>query len=125
MGTVEAAPNQLVWQQDLTGQVFDPASLNMFWFELTAGAYGPVEQVGAIVEVVDGSAWHLSFQQGGEAVETELPVERWLNGRPDRPSQIEVVGAAIEIDQIEAALADCGLSDEMLAHYQAQFRERL
>jgi hypothetical protein len=116
------ATNQMVWQQDLTGQVLDPASLNMFWFELTAGAYGQIHHVGAIVEIVDGSAWHLTFEQGGEPVEAELPVERWLTGRPTRPSGIEVVGENLDTVSITTTLRDCGLSDAILANYQAQLR---
>jgi hypothetical protein len=30
--------------------VFDPASLNVFWFELTAGAYGQIDAVQATVK---------------------------------------------------------------------------
>jgi hypothetical protein len=117
--------NQLAWQYDLTGQVLDSSSLNVFWFELTAGAYGQIQRANAIVEIVDGSAWHLGFEPGHDPVETELPVERWLNGRPQRPSQIEVVAAA-DFDPIgvTSALQACGLSDAVLANYQAQLRER-
>jgi hypothetical protein len=117
--------NQLTWQYDLTGQVLDSTSLNVFWFELTAGAYGLIQRATAIVEVVDGSAWQLDFSHGEAPVETELPVERWLNGRPQRPSQIEVV-AAVDFDPIgvTSALQACGLSDAVLANYQAQLRER-
>jgi hypothetical protein len=117
--------NQLAWQYDLTGQVLDSSSLNVFWFELTAGAYGQIQRANAIVEIVDGSVWHLGFSQGEAPVETELPVERWLDGRPQRPSQIAVVAAA-DFDPIGVtiALQGCSLSDAVLANYQAQLRER-
>jgi hypothetical protein len=119
------AANQLVWHHDLTGQVLDPASLNLFWFELTEGAYGQIHRAVAIVEVVDGSAWELSFNQGETPTETELPVERWLSGRPSRPSQIEVV-AGVDFDPIgvTTALRDCGLSDAVLTQYQTQLQEQ-
>jgi hypothetical protein len=119
------AANQLVWHHDLTGQVLDPASLNLLWYELTQGAYGQIRSADAIVEIIDGSAWRLRFDQGEEPVETELPVELWLTGRPVRPSQIEVV-ADVDFDPIgvTTALRDCGLSDEVLANYQAQVREQ-
>jgi hypothetical protein len=116
--------NPMTWQQDLTGQVLDAASLNLFWFELTTGAYGQIERVGAIVEVVDGSAWHLGFEQSHDPVETELPVERWLTGRPTRPSSIEVVGADLDVIGIATTLKQCGLSDDVLANYQAQLRSK-
>jgi hypothetical protein len=118
------ATEQMVWRQDLTGQVLDSASLNLFWSELTAGAYGAIDRVDAIVEIVDGSAWWLTFEAGNTPVETELPVERWLNGRPTRPSQIEVVGEGLDALGMMTALRDCGLSDAVLANYQAQLRER-
>jgi hypothetical protein len=120
--TSSTIANQLVWQHDLTGQVLDSASLNVFWFELTASAYGPVQRANAIVEVVDGSAWHLSFEQGHDPVETELPVERWLTGRPTRPSSIEVVGLGLDIAAIATTLDQCGLSDAVLENYQSQIR---
>jgi hypothetical protein len=108
------------WQQDLTGQVFDPLSLNMFWFELTAGAYGQINQVKATVEIVDGSAWELSFVAGGEPTETELPGERWLKGRPTRPSQIQVTGQNLDAAALMATIADCCLSDGAIENYHAQ-----
>jgi hypothetical protein len=118
------ATTPMRWHQDLTGQVFDPASLNMFWFELTAGAYGLIHHVGAIVEVVDGSAWRLSFESGTEPVETELPGARWRMGRPTRPSQIEVVGEALDPIAMAESLGACALSDAILENYQAQLRRQ-
>ncbi|NJM47343.1 MAG: hypothetical protein HC860_15275 [Alkalinema sp. RU_4_3] len=114
MGSSIAA-NQLVWHHDLTGQVLDPASLNLFWFELTEGAYGQIHRVKAIVEIVDGSAWQLSFNQGEDPMETELPVERWLSGRPDRPSQIEVV-AGVDFDPIGVTAA-CRVAGSPMRYY--------
>jgi hypothetical protein len=120
-----AVNQQLVWHHDLTGQVLDPASLNLFWFELTEGAYGEIYRAKAILEIVDGSAWELCFNQGEAPTETELPVERWVRGRPERPSRIEVE-AGVDFDPIGVtmALRDCGLSDAVLANYQAQLREQ-
>jgi hypothetical protein len=110
------------WQQDLKGQVFDPVSLNVFWFELTAGAYGQINQVNATVEIVDGSAWELAFGAGGEPTETELLGERWLTGRPTRPSQIQVTGQNLDPAALMATIADCCLSDGAIENYQAQLR---
>jgi hypothetical protein len=116
----DSALERLTWQQDLTGQVFDPASLNVFWLELTAGAYGSVDAVSAIVEIVDGSAWELAFAVGEEPTETELPGERWLSGRPTRPSQIQVTGQDLDVVGIMATIADCCLPDATIENYQAQ-----
>jgi hypothetical protein len=116
------AVSPMVWKQDLTGQVLDPASLNLFWSELTAGGYGVVQRVDAIVEIVDGSAWWLTFELGSDPVETELPVERWITGRPTRPSQIEVVGEVLDSIGMAASLQACGLPDATLENYQAQLR---
>jgi hypothetical protein len=116
------ATSALVWRQDLTGQVLDSASLNLFWSELTAGAYGVIQRVDAIVEIVDGSAWWLTFEPGTDPVETELPVERWISGRPTRPSQIEVIGDALDPIGMATSLQACGLSDAILENYQAQLR---
>jgi hypothetical protein len=110
------------WQRDLTGQVFDPASLNVFWFELTAGAYGQIDAVKATIEIVDGSAWELAFVAGGEPSETELPGERWLSGRPTRPSQMQITGENLDSDGLIATIADCCLSDGAIENYQAQLR---
>jgi hypothetical protein len=118
------ATQQMVWRQDLTGQVLDSASLNLFWSELTAGAYGVILRVDAIVEIVDGSAWWLTFEPGTDPLETELPVDRWLDGRPTRPSQIEVVGEELDALGMATALQGCGLSDAVLANYQAQLRRQ-
>ncbi len=116
------ATSSMVWRQDLTGQVLDSASLNLFWSELTAGAYGRIQRVDAIVEIVDGSAWWLTFEPGTDPVETELPVERWITGRPTRPSQIEVVGEVLDAIGMATSLQGCGLSDAILENYQAQLR---
>jgi hypothetical protein len=116
------ATSSMVWRQDLTGQVLDSASLNLFWSELTAGAYGVIQRVDAIVEIVDGSAWWLTFEPGNDPVETELPVDRWISGRPTRPSQIEVVGEGLDPVGMATSLRSSGLSDAVLANYQAQLR---
>ncbi|MEB3294612.1 MAG: hypothetical protein VKJ24_15760 [Synechococcales bacterium] len=118
-------PPTMTWQQDLTGQVFDPASLTTFWAELTQGAYGTVERVEAIVEMMDGTAWQLHFEQGGTPMETELPLPRWLSGRPQRPSQINVIAQSLTIASLLNTLYDCCLSDAMLENYQAQFRQQV
>ncbi|MFM2432156.1 MAG: hypothetical protein RLZZ511_3370 [Cyanobacteriota bacterium] len=115
----------MTWRQDLTGQVFDPASLNVFWFELTAGAYGAIQEVAAVVEIVDGSAWALEFIAGSEPIERELSEPRWLNGRPTRPSQIQVTGQDLDTVSLMNTIADCWLPDATIENYQAQLRAQM
>lgn len=43
-----------LWQIELTGQVFDPPSLDELLLELTAGAYGSVQRLKGIFELPDG-----------------------------------------------------------------------
>ena len=50
-----------MWQAPLTGQVFDPPSLDTFWQELTQGAYGRVQRAKGIFELADGQAFHFDF----------------------------------------------------------------
>ena len=44
----------------LTGEVLDPASLNVFWDELIQGAYGEVARTKGIFEIVDGRSFYFS-----------------------------------------------------------------
>lgn len=111
------------WRSPLTGQVFDPPSLDEMLIELTGGAYGTVHRVKGIFELPDGRAFHVDFAEGLPGIEyTELNLPRWLEGRPDRFSGIEVVGWNLEQETIAETLLDGCLSDEAIAHYQEQYR---
>jgi hypothetical protein len=109
-----------LWRAALTGRVFELASLEMFWFELTAGAYGQVDRVKGIFDLSDGLQSHFDFVQGLPSRSSQVPVPRWLQGRPQRFSGIEVVGHALELEAIARTLHDCCLNDQAIAHYQAQ-----
>ncbi|QKD83113.1 GTP-binding protein [Thermoleptolyngbya sichuanensis A183] len=50
-----------LWRSPLTGQVFDPASLDTVWFELTHGAYGKVLRAKGLFDVADGRAFYFNF----------------------------------------------------------------
>lgn len=50
-----------LWRSPLTGQVFDPASLDTAWFELTHGAYGKVLRAKGLFDVADGRAFYFNF----------------------------------------------------------------
>jgi hypothetical protein len=115
-----------VWRSPLTGQILDPASLDTFWYELTQGAYGAVHRAKGIFDVVDGRAFYFSFVRGLPNTQyVELNVPRWVEGRPERLSGIEITGKDFDQKGIAATLNDCGLEDAAIAYYQAQIKESL
>ena len=110
----------------LTGEVLDPASLNVFWDELIQGAYGSVARAKGIFEIVDGRSFYFSFGVGyPDATYFELPLPPVLNERPTRFSGLEVVGDKLQAQVIMETLQDCGLDDNALAYYQEQIRSQL
>lgn len=112
-----------LWGTALKGQVFDPASLDELVREITEGAYGNVQRLKGIFEIPDGRAFYLDFVQGREEIEyEELPIPQWLEGRPDRPSGIEVVGWQLNQAEITQTLLDSCLSEAAIEHYQQQYR---
>ncbi|MGD1941699.1 MAG: GTP-binding protein [Leptolyngbyaceae cyanobacterium] len=123
--TLDVKSAQL-WRAPLSGQVFDPPSLDTFWQELTQGAYGEVHRAKGIFEQSDGQAFHLDFMNSlpGNAY-TELNLPRWVQGRPNRFSGLEVVGQGLDEGAIAATLKDCYLSDSLLAAHQATLRDSL
>jgi hypothetical protein len=119
------APDRLpeLWRSPLTGQVFDAPSLDEILIELTGGAYGQVQRVKGIFELPDGRAFSVDFAAGLPGIEyTELGIPRWLEGRPDRFSGIEVVGWNLEKEVIAQTVLDGCLSDGAIAHYQEQYK---
>jgi Cobalamin synthesis protein cobW C-terminal domain len=115
-----------VWRSPLTGQIFDPASFDTFWEELTQGAYGAVHRVKGIFDLVDGRAFYFNYVAGLPNTQyVELNVPRWVEGRPERFSGIEVVGEDFDQTSIASTLSDCGLEDAAIAHYQAQIEASL
>ena len=110
----------------LTGEVLDPASLNVFWDELIQGAYGEVARAKGIFEIVDGRSFYFSFGVGyPEATYFELPLPVRLSGRPTRFSGLEVVGNNLQPQLIMETLEDCGLDDNALAYYQEQIKSQI
>ena len=91
--------------------------------ELTEGAYGEVQRVKGIFELPDGRAFHVDFVQGLPGIEyTELRIPRWLKGRPDRFSGLEVLGWNLQREAIGQTLLDGCLSDGAIAQYQEQYK---
>lgn len=114
-----------LWRAPLTGQVFDPPSLDELLIELTGGAYGHVMRLKGIFELPDGRAFYVDFVDGIPGLEyTELKLPRWLEGRPSRPSGLEVVGYDLQQTTIKETLLVTCLADDILAQYQQQYNER-
>jgi hypothetical protein len=120
---IEPKPSQL-WRSPLTGQVLDPASLNTLWYELTHGAYGQVQRAKGIFDLADGRAFHFNFVAElppADAIELKLP--RWLKGRPERFSGMEVGGKNLNQSALAQTLEDCCLEDRAIAYYQQQIQD--
>ncbi|MFK8184238.1 MAG: GTP-binding protein [Phormidesmis sp.] len=120
------APNDLpnFCRMSLTGQVFDPPSLEVLLTEVTGGAYGSVIRMKGVFELPDGQAFYIDFVEGLEGIEyTELKLERSLKGRPTRLSGLEVIGYHLQQKAMAETLQASCLSDELLAQYQRQYRQ--
>ena len=123
VATLESAKKPDLWTMSLTGQVFDAPSLDDIAIELTGGAYGKVHRMKGMFELPDGRSFHIDFVKGLLGLEyAELNLPRWLEGRPQRFSGIEVVGWNLEVETIAQTLFDGCLSDEAIAHYQHQYK---
>jgi hypothetical protein len=115
-----------LWRSVLSGQVLDLASLSTFWDELTHGAYGTVQRAKGIFDVADGRSLHFDFVAGlAEPTYLELNLPRWLKGRPDRFSGLEVVGEALEQETLAQTVKDCCLEEPAIAYYQQQIKDSL
>ena len=75
---------------ELTGQVFDPPSLDLLWREITGGAYGEVYRAKGVFCLADGSVFYFSFVNTNESTYTHLNLEPCLDVRPSYPSAIEI-----------------------------------
>jgi hypothetical protein len=115
-------PLQL-WRSPLSGQILDPASLEIFWYELTEAAYGQVQRAKGIFEVADGRSFDFDFVAGLPPDYTELDRPRWLKGRPDRSSGVEVMGTGLDEAVMVKTLSDCCLPEAAIVHYQAQLQQ--
>lgn len=118
-----APENTDVWQAPLSAQVFDPASLHLFWQELVQGAYGHMIRAKAIFELADGQAIYVDHLPRQATTYLDLALPKWLNGRPQRFSGIEMVGQQLDQAAIAATLRDCCLPDALLASHQAMLQQ--
>ena len=113
------------WSMPLEGCVWDPNSLSSFWFELVNGAYGDVYRAKALMNLPDGRAFFCNWMvsQGSSQF---LPLESVAapDGRPKRCSRLSVQGKALDGSGIQATIADCLLSDEVLELHQEPQRQQ-
>ena len=112
------------WTLSLHDSVWDPNSLNSFWFELVNGAYGDIYRAKALMNLPDGRAFFCNWivsQQGSQFLPLDS-VER-PNGRPNRQSELVVQGKALNGVGIQTTVEDCLISDDVLEMHQATRRD--
>jgi G3E family GTPase len=108
------------------GQVIDENSLEEFWYEITHGAYGIVTRAKGIFDVNDGRSLYCDFVAGVPQTDfLELDLPRYLDGRPQRFSGLEVVGKNLDEAALKQTLSDCCLSDAAILQYQREVKEIL
>ncbi len=122
---VSATEPKDLWRSDLTSQILDPASIDVLWGELTQGAYGIVQRAKGIFDLSDGRSFYFDFVAGHKNRYRELNLPLCLDGRPDRFSGLEVIGVCLDRQSIGDTLAECCLSDEAIAYYQAKTKENM
>lgn len=128
---VRGAPTQsstaeTLWRAASNGQVIDENSLEEFWYEITHGAYGIVTRAKGIFDVNDGRSLYCDFVAGVAHTDfLELDLPRYLEGRPQRFSGLEVVGENLDEATLRQTLSDCCLSDVAILQYQQQVKEIL
>jgi Cobalamin synthesis protein cobW C-terminal domain len=109
------------WRSTFTGALFDPASLDTAWQELTAGAYGPVQRAKGLFELADGRLFQIDFVAGWPSSYSEL--KRSTAAHPsDRFSTIEVVADSLNWEIVTDTLHHCQLSEAAIAYYQDQLK---
>lgn len=113
------------WSLDLAQTVWDPASLNSFWFELVNGAYGDVYRAKALVNLPDGRGFLFNWMVSCSGTQF-LPLQSVAppHGRPGRLSRLVVQGKDLDTAGLEATIADCLLSDAVLELQQAPRRPK-
>jgi hypothetical protein len=115
-----------LWRSPTSGQVIDEDSLQEFWYEVTHGAYGEVGRAKGIFDVADGRSLYADFVAGVPTTDfLELDVPRYLEGRPQRFSGMEIFGQNLDESAIRQTLEDCYLSELAIAQYQEQVKQIL
>lgn len=122
----QSSTAETLWRAASNGQVIDENSLEEFWYEITHGAYGIVTRAKGIFDVNDGRSLYCDFVAGVPQTDfLELDLPRYLEGRPQRFSGLEVVGENLDEATLKQTLSDCCLSDATILQYQQQVKEIL
>ncbi|PSB47750.1 GTPase, G3E family protein, partial [filamentous cyanobacterium Phorm 6] len=102
-------------------------SLDLFWYEeMTQGAYGKIHRAKGIFDIADGRSFYFDFAaEFKETAHEELPLPRWLEGRPQRFSGIEIVGENLNETALGQTLEDCCLPETIMLNYQQQVKQSL
>ena len=105
---------------NLSETVWDPPSLNTFWFELVNGAYGDIYRAKALMNIIDGRFmlfnWIVS-QQGSQFL--QLNNFAPPKGRPQRISQLIIQGRNLDFVSIKSTVNLCLVNDAVLQFHQA------
>tara|TARA_X000000368_G_scaffold324720_1_gene261791 strand:- start:1660 stop:2448 length:789 start_codon:yes stop_codon:yes gene_type:complete len=104
--------------------VWDPPSLNTFWFELVNGAYGDVYRAKALMNIPDGRSMFFNWivsQKGSQFL--PLNTVSPPSGRPTRISELVVQGKNLDSVRIESTIQLCLLNDSVLELHQAPLRD--
>ncbi|MBD2162972.1 GTP-binding protein [Calothrix membranacea FACHB-236] len=115
-----------LWRASSTGEVVDESSLAEFWYELTHCAYGTVTRAKGIFNLADGRYLYTDYVAGLPKDDfRELNLPRYLEGRPQRFSGIEVFAENLDEVNVAKTLQDCCLSEAAILHYQEQTKQLL
>ena len=105
---------------NLDETVWDPPSLNTFWFELVNGAYGDVYRAKALMNIIDGRFmlfnWIVS-RNGSQFL--QLNNFAPPKGRPQRISQLIIQGINLDFVSIQSTVNLCLVNDAVLQFHQA------
>ena len=105
---------------NLNETVWDPPSLNTFWFELVNGAYGDVYRAKALMNIIDGRFmlfnWIVS-RNGSQFL--HLNDFAPPKGRPQRISQLIIQGINLDFVSIQSTVNLCLINDAVLQFHQA------
>ena len=105
---------------NLNETVWDPPSLNTFWFELVNGAYGDVYRAKALMNIIDGRFMFFNWivsRNGSQFL--QLNNFAPPKGRPQRISQLIIQGRNLDFVGIKSTVNLCLLNDAVLQFHQA------
>ncbi len=118
--------NLQIQRAGLTEEILDFASLETFWQELVASAYGDVIRVKGIFNIMDGQCIYRDYSPDGVNLDFQaLQIPLSLDGRPTHFSGLEIIGTNLDKQAIVDTISDFCLSDDVVQFYQQQVKESL